>query len=123
MNFAVIRTYNRDLAESITNTFQPITSVPVGVPEATAVLCNGGAVRVLALGFAIVSVVFVGKAVLRAATASFSDAMYSLGAALLPGVYLIWLGSSAQSTCISRQIGTVLQSFWAIGFTIVNAIG
>ncbi|UPM44844.1 hypothetical protein [Halocatena salina] len=104
---------------------------PVGIPEATAVLCggNGELIRALALGLAILSAMIVVRAVFRAArnaTGSMTDSMTSLVAGVLPGLYLVWLaiaGSDVAGCLFDRRIQQLFDSFMAIGITIANAIG
>lgn len=108
---------------------------PVGVPEATTVLCGGDGelIRALALGLAILSVVILlrtGYRVAASAIGSTVDSVASLVASVLPGLYLVWLTvvGSDVIACLSpgesiQQLPYVFGKFMAIAFAIVDAIG
>lgn len=105
---------------------------PVGVPEATTVLCggNGELIRALALALAILSVLIIVRAVIRVArnaTGSIADSMTSLLASVLPGLYLGWLTVAGSDVigCLftDGRIQQLFDGFMAIGITIANTIG
>lgn len=105
---------------------------PVGIPEATTVLCGGDGemIRALVLGLALISAVILlrtGYRVARRAIGSTTDPMTSILAAILPGLYLIWLAVAGSNVvgCLfaAGRIQQLFGTFMAIGMAIVDTIG